>query len=124
MNTKHLKSEPVKTVLVITVGMLVVYSITKWKWALNVSLLVGLLGLFSSYLAKKIDYIWMKFTWILSFIVPNIILSIIFYVFLTPIALLSKIFGKKNQLSLKNTTSTLFKDYNNKLDKVSFEKPW
>ncbi len=124
MNIKNIKSEPIKTVLVITVGMMVIYLITKLQWALYISVSVGILGVLSDYLAKKIDYVWMKLTWILSLIMPNILLSIIFYIFLTPVALLSRVFGEKNPLSLKNTSSTLFKDSNKKFDKASFEKPW
>lgn len=124
MNIKSIKSEPIKTVLVITVGMMVVYLITKLQWVLYISVSVGILGVLSDYLAKKIDYVWMKLTWILSLIMPNILLSIIFYIFLTPVALLSRVFGEKNPLLLKNTSSTLFKDSNKKFDKASFEKPW
>lgn len=124
MNIKNIKSEPIKTVLVITVGMMVVFLITKLPWTLYISLSVGMLGVLSDYLAKKIDYVWMKLTWVLSFVMPNILLSVVFYVFLTPIALLSRIFGEKNPLSLKNTSDTLFKNSNKKFDKTSFEKPW
>jgi hypothetical protein len=56
--------------------------------------------------------------------VPNILLSLVFFVFLTPIAFFSRIFGEKNPLSIKNTSSSLFKNYENKTDKASFEKPW
>ncbi|WP_162052206.1 SxtJ family membrane protein [Pontibacter pamirensis] len=124
MSSKKIKSDPVKTVLVITVGMLLVYIISEWEWALYVSLAVGALGLLSGYLAKKIDFLWMKLTWVLSYIMPNIILSIVFYIFLVPVAFLSRIFGEKNQLSLKNTDKSLFKEHKKKYDKVSFEKTW
>jgi hypothetical protein len=123
MNQKNIKPEPFKTILVITMGMLTIYIITKWNWALSLSLTIGLLGLFFNYLAIKIDFLWMKLAWVLSLIVPNILLSIIFYLFLMPIAFLSKIF-EKNQLNLKNNSKSLFKSYNKKFDKLSFEKPW
>lgn len=124
MNKKSSKTEAHKTVLVITVGMLVLYVLTKKQFALNASIFIGLLGLASNYLALKIDYVWMKIAWVLSKIMPNIILTIFFYVVLTPIALLSRIIDRKDQLSLKNTTSTLFKDSNKEFSKDSFEKPW
>lgn len=104
--------------------MLVLYVLTKKQFALNASIFIGLLGLASNYLALKIDYVWMKIAWVLSKIMPNIILTIFFYVVLTPIALLSRIIDRKDQLSLKNTTSTLFKDSNKEFSKDSFEKPW
>ena len=121
---KKNKSEPVKTVLTITIGFLVVYLVSKWRWSLNVALIIGLCGVFSTYLAKKIDFVWMKLTWVLSLIVPNILLSLIFYVFLTPIALLSRVFQKHDQLFLKNTVKSTFKDYNKQFEKRSFENPW
>jgi hypothetical protein len=104
--------------------MLVVYMVFKQDWALKTSLVIGLAGLFSDYLAEKIDWLWMKLTWILSKIVPNILLSVVFYILLTPIAFFSRIFGEKNQLSLKNTSPSLFKSYDKVMDKASFEKPW
>lgn len=124
MNPKLQKTDPIKTVLVITVGMLIVFALTQWEWAFNAAVIIGLLGLISSFLAKQIDFLWMKLAWVLSLIVPNIILSIIFYFLLTPIAFLSRLFGKKNLLNLKNNTDSLFKDYNKDFDKPSFEKPW
>lgn len=123
-STKQIKSDPKQTILVITVGMIVVHLITKQMWALQAAVLIGLAGLFSDYLAEKIDWLWMKLTWVLSKIVPNILLSLVFFVFLTPIAFFSRIFGDKNQLSIKNTSSSLFKAYDKKMDKASFEKPW
>ena len=119
-----IKSNPVKTVLVITVGMLIVYIITKWQWSFYTALVIGILGVTSDYFSKKIDYLWMKLTWLLSLFVPNILLSIVFYLFLTPIALISRVFGEKDQLGLKNNQESIFKNTNKKFDSKSFENPW
>lgn len=121
---KVTKSDPSKTVLTITVGFLVLYLIAKMQWMLTVSIVVGITGILSTYLAKQIDFLWMKLTWILGQIVPNILLSVIFYLFLFPVALLSRLFGKKNLLNLRNSEKSLFKDKNKEFDKASFEKPW
>lgn len=121
---KMAKSDPAKTVLTITVGFLVLYLVTKIQWMLTVSVVIGLIGILSTYLSKQIEFLWMKLTWILGQIVPNILLSLIFYVFLFPVALLSRLFGKKNVLNLKNSDHSLFKEKNKDFDKASFEKPW
>ena len=102
------ESNPVKTVLTISLGFIVIYLITKWKYALSISLLIGIMGIFSDYLSKKIDFLWMKLASLLSLIIPNILLGTIFYLFLFPIAILSKIFGKKDPLLLKNKPETFF----------------
>ncbi len=124
MNPKKIKTEPIKTVLVITVGMIVLNFVFKQELFLYIALVVGVAGVASNFLAEKINFVWMKLTWILSMIVPNILMSVIFYIFLTPLALFSKLFGAKNKLFLKNTSSSLFRDYEKTFDKSSFEKPW
>ena len=117
-------SNPIKTVLTITLGFMVFYLISKQNWVLLIALLVGLSGLISPFLAKKIEWIWFKLAWLLSKIVPNILLGIIFYLLLFPVALLSRLFGKKDPLCLKNNYNSLFKDVNKSFQQDSFENPW
>lgn len=116
------KTTPFRTVLTISVGFIVVFLVTKMKWALMVSFGVGLVGVFSTFLSEQIDFVWGKLTWVLSLIVPNIILSIIFYLFLFPIALLSKAFGKKDPMMLKNKSTSVFRSVEKQFDARSFER--
>jgi hypothetical protein len=113
-----------KTMLAIVVGTLLVYFVFKKIWIIRIAVVIGLIGLLWDGLSKKIEFFWMKLTWLLSLIVPNILLSVIFFVFLTPIAFLSKIFGDKNQLNLKNNAKSLFRETNKDFTKESFERPW
>ena len=118
------KTDPTKTVLTISVGFVIIYLITKWHPAIIVSLVVGLTGILSSYLSKKIDWLWMKLSWILSLIVPNIVLAIVFYLFLFPVSVLSKLFGRKDPLILKNKSDSIFRNRTKEFERTSFEKPW
>jgi hypothetical protein len=118
------KSNPSKTVLTIVVGFVFVFLVTHQKWALSTAFLVGLIGLSSEFIALKIEWIWMKIALLLSYIVPNILLSLIFFIILTPIALVMKITGKKDPLSLKNNADSLFKTHPKTFDKAYFEKYW
>lgn len=124
MAANNIKTEPVKTVLTITIGFLIVHFATKMQWPLIVATSIGILGLASSFLAEKIDFLWMKLAHILGMIVPNILLTIVFYVFLFPISLLSKVFGKKDPLFLKNPKDSVFTEVNKTFDASSFENPW
>ena len=124
MSVKKIKTDPIKTVLVITVGMIILHVAYEWHWALYVGLGIGIFGLASDYLAKKIDYLWLQLTKLLSLIIPNILLSAVFYVILTPVAFLSRLFGDNNPLSLKDNKASLFRDSNKTFEKNSFEKPW
>lgn len=121
---KNYKSEPVKTCLTIAMGFLVVFLATKLNWALYVALIVGLTGMFSTFLSQKIDFLWMKLAGVLSLIVPNILLGAVFYLFLFPISLLARLFRKDDPLMLKNKVDSTFTTENKAFSKGSFEKPW
>jgi hypothetical protein len=120
----HKELTPSKTVLTIVIGFLVIYAVTHFTWALWVAIVVGALGLASSFLAQKIQDLWMGLSTVLSYIIPPILLSIIFYVLLFPIAVLSRIFGEKDPLQLKKTDESLFKTVDKEFTKDTFEKTW
>ena len=111
------------TMLVISMGFLVLYLLFSWQWAVIVSLVVGLLGIVSSALSKKIELAWMKLARILSYIIPSILLGIVFYLFLFPLSLLSKLFTK-DTLMLSNKYNTYFVNVEKAFDKRSMEKIW
>ncbi|MFY0591769.1 hypothetical protein [Roseivirga sp.] len=117
------KIDPIKTALTITVGFLIIFLLTEKEWAIYVATLIGLAALLSDYLSIKINWLWTKLTWVLSLIVPNILMSIVFYLVLFPIATLSRI-SKKNPLSLKNKSDSLFINTKKSFTKKSFENPW
>ena len=121
---KGIKSDPVKTVLTITVGFLILHLVFIAPWLLLVSLIIGVIGIASTRLSRMIDFAWMKLTFVLSLIVPNILLSIIFYLFLFPVSMISKLFSSKDPLRLKNNNLSVFKTVNKEFEPSSFENPW
>ncbi len=122
--SNKMKSNPPLTILTITIGFLVLYYFFEKDVLLYISMTIGLIGVFSTYLSKKIEYLWFGLARILSYIIPNVILTIIFYILLFPIALLSKLFNNKDHLNLKNNKNSLFIDNNKEFDKSYFEKMW
>jgi hypothetical protein len=121
---KKIKTNPIKTVLTISVGFILVYLVVKWNWLLIVSLLVGIVGICSTYMIRKIDYLWMKLAWLLGQIIPNVLLGIVFYLFLFPISLMSKWLSGNSVLNLKNNSNSVFITPQKGFDKESFEKSW
>jgi hypothetical protein len=111
------------TILVISMGFLILYLAFAWQWAVMVALVVGVVGVLSSYLSQKIEWVWMKIAQLLGYIIPNILLTLMFFLFLYPISLLSKLFSK-DPLMLSNQYKTYFIDINKEIDKKSFEKTW
>ena len=111
------------TILIISMGFLVIYLVFAWQWAIIVSLIIGIVGITSSFLSKKIEWGWMKLANLLGYIVPNILLSIVFFLFLWPIALISKLFNK-DPLMLSQKYKTYFITINKEIEKKDFEKIW
>ena len=123
MINKRETYDPVKTVLVITTGFIGLFFITNLKWALYLAMVVSIISLLSNAIAKKISFAWLKLASFFSLVMPNIILSFIFFLILTPVALLSRVF-KRNQLRLKNVDTSLFIQKGGIFQKEHFEKPW
>lgn len=119
-----LKINPIATILVITLLLSIVYLITKLEIVMYFALAVGISGLLFNSAAKVIHQFWAKLAWLLGSVVHNILLTMIFYLFLTPIAIFAKRFGKKNQLNLRNVDASLFKEQKEIFDRAFFERPW
>jgi len=111
------------TMLVISMGFLILHLLFAWQWAVFVSLVIGLVGIMSGYLSKKIEWVWMKMAHILSYIMPSILLGIIFYLILFPISLISRLFTK-DLLMLSRKHNSYFVSIEKEFDKSSMEKLW
>lgn len=112
------------TILIISMGFLILYLVFSWQWAIIVSLIVGVIGIMSTFLSKKIEWGWMKLAQFLGYIIPNILLGIVFFLFLFPISVLSRLFGEKDPLHLKNKLDSTFITPDKHFTKGSFEKTW
>lgn len=91
---------------------------------LTVSIALVILGLIAPVLLKPLHKIWMAFAIILGWIMTRIILSILFYLVITPIGLLNRLSGK-DMLDLKfdkNKNSYWTPRQQGAFDKVSYEK--
>ena len=76
-------------------------------WALLISLVFFVLGLLNSKILTPLNKIWFKFGIFLGNIISPIVMGLIYFVVVTPIALLLKVFGK-DVLSLKKTKSNTY----------------
>ena len=111
------------TILVISMGFLALHLTFSWSWAAPVSLIVGVIGVISPYLSGKIEWVWMKLTLLLGYVVPNILMSLIFFLFITPLSILFRFFNK-DSLMLSKEYDSYFINIDKEIDKKSFENPW
>lgn len=116
------KTNPKSTVLVISMGFLVIYLFTGITAFLYIAATIGILGIFDS-MSKIIDKLWMGLAKILGYIIPNILLALIFYLILFPLALISRL-NQKDPLLLSPDHDTYWVPDEKEPDKKSLEKTW
>ncbi len=100
-NIKNEKSDFRKFGITIGVFLLVIAGFLFWKGkdSFEILLISGLalclLGLTIPVLLKPIYWIWMVLAVILGWIMTRVILSLLFFVVITPIGVFSRLFGSK-----------------------------
>jgi polyferredoxin len=122
------REKNLETMLVITVGMLVLYYFFRTKtWSnylLITSLVIGLIGVFSDFLSEKVAWVWGKIAHIMGTFNSYVLLSIIFFVFLTPVAFLFKL-TRKDSLKLKaQKNGTVYEERNHLYVAKDVENVW
>tara|TARA_B110000495_G_C22486291_1_gene299896 strand:+ start:146 stop:535 length:390 start_codon:yes stop_codon:yes gene_type:complete len=73
-------------------------------WSIIVSVIFLLLGLFNSSILSPLNKVWFKFGILLGSFVSPIVMGIVFFLVVTPISLLMRLFGK-DVLKLKKNNS-------------------
>lgn len=117
------QTEKLKAQLVIVIGFIALFFIFKSDYLLYAAFFLGIIFLFVSPLGNLIIKLWFKLAEILGWLNSRILLSIVFYVFLFPLAAINKLFSK-NALHLKNVSDTLFTERNHKYKKDDLENVW
>ncbi len=122
----RMKNKPQETILVIVLGLLMLHLfLIKSIIIIYVAIVLLVISIFSNYALLLIHKTWYKLAEILGKINGTILLSIIFYLLLTPIAFLSKIFAaKNNSFLLEKNSTTSFNNRNHLHKKEDFEKMW
>lgn len=111
------------TILVIVTGLLVFYLIFENEWFVYSAVSIGVLSLLSAKIAELIVKAWFGIAQVLGYINSRIILSVIFFLILFPLSLLSRLTGKP-ALQIKRQDGSYFTDRNHLFLKEDFEKPW
>lgn len=119
-----IKSDPQKTAITIVAGLLIVHFLAKNNGFLYVAMAISVLTAFSARIAVFIEKIWFKVAELLGSIIPKIMLSIIFFLFLTPIAVFRKIVSRDNLLQLKKGQNSLWIERKKHFSPLDMDKPW
>ncbi len=126
MENKTSEADKAKAQLVIVTGLVVIYFIFKsrYPWMLYAAAVIGVLCIAIPIVGDWIVKGWFKIAEILGAINGRILLSIIFFLILFPIAVLSRM-GRKNPLSLRsNNEDSAFTERNHLYTSKDLDQVW
>lgn len=121
---EYIKNDPStpKTQLVIVTGLLVLAAIFQNEVFAYVALAVGLAS-FIAPIGNRIVWGWYKLAEGLGWFNSRVLLSLVYYLIVTPIALLFRLFGN-DPLLLKDTKGSMFNFREHTYTKEDLENPW
>ena len=95
------------TALAFVFLFLIFFLFFHWPWALWVCFSLALLALITHKPFLPLSRLWFGLSHLLGEIVSKILLSLVFFIFLTPLSIIFRL-SKKNPLFLKNEEESLF----------------
>ena len=122
---KTSKEKVLETALVIATGFLVLYFVYDVREFLLVALIAGCVGIFLKPLGKVVAWAWYKLSEGLGMVMPKVLLTVIFYVFLFPFAMIARAFAKDPlQLKRKGEDGSYWVDRDHDYQKEDLENTW
>ena len=119
-----INSNPYLTILTIVFGLSIINYFVNSSFILYSNLILLGIGVLSFKLSKLIEKIWFYLSFLLSQIIPNVLLTLVFFLILTPIALLSKIATVKSEFITVNNKNSFFTNRKGIFKKESFKNAW
>jgi hypothetical protein len=117
-------NERYKTILIIVTGLLAGSLIFKSTTLLYIALTVGALCAFIPVVAKGIEWCWLKLALGLGWVNSRILLSLIYFIFLLPIAWISRLFTRDPLMLKRPKVNSLFVTRNHTYSKKDLENIW
>lgn len=119
------REKNLETCLVIATGLLLFWFIYEVKVLLIIAFVIGIIGVFINPLAKWVNWFWYKLADVLGMIVPKILLTLVFFVFLFPVALIYRMFNKDTlQLQKRGASSSYWVERGHQFINKDLEQIW
>lgn len=129
------RNKALETILAISLGLLIIFWVSQHdklvpfngtEWLLPITVILICIGLFSAFLSEKIHQAWMKLSHIMGYVMSKVLLGLIFFLILSPLALTRKLFTKKDPLQLKKARpgESYYTNRNHTYTASDFEEMW
>ena len=113
-----------KIILTVVVGFLILVQFFNWQFLYPYITIFGVLTLGVSILRKLFIKLWFSFAKVMGSINGTILLSILFFIIVTPIAILFRLFNKKSKYINNKKKHSYFNERNHLFVKDDLEFPF
>ena len=121
---KYSKEKNQETILAIVLGLTVIWYFTHVTPLIYISIILVAIALLWQTLAGFITWIWLKLSHVMGWVMSKVILSIVFYLILFPIAALSRLFKPDLMRIKKNGKPSYYSERNQKYSAEDLQNPW
>ena len=113
-----------KRILVIVIGFTALAWIFKIPYLDKIAFGLGAISILIPVAAKGIEWLWLKLAFVLGWINSRILLSLIYFLFLMPIAWVSRLFTKDPLMLKAKKSDSLYTTRNHQYRKEDLENIW
>ena len=125
INSKITREKALETISILALACVAIGLIFGFKGLLYIALILLVIGSFFKGLSARIARVWLKFAHFIGNINSKIILTLIFFLFLTPIAILYRIVkGDTMKLRKSNPSRSYWIERNQKFKSKDLENVW
>jgi hypothetical protein len=119
-----IREKQLETILVVSTALLLFFLIFDIYWLLYTAFALSVLGLISRTFAKWFNRAWLGLSEALGFVMSRVILTLLYFLILTPVALLYRRFNR-DPLQLNRTRSgSYYKERHHVYTKKDLENTW
>ena len=119
------RQKNLETCLVIATGLLLFWLIFDIRELAIAAFVIGIIGAFFDKVAGWVTWIWYKIAEVMGAVMSKVLLSLVFFGFLAPIAFLYRIFNSDGlQLKKKSADGTYWVERKHSYEKKDLEQMW
>lgn len=117
------REKSLETIIVLVLASLIIYLLSDVSWLVYVAVCLLIFSLVSRKITTFIAKGWLFFAHYFGMVMNYLILIIIYYVILFPLAMLQRLLGK-NQILKQNTTDSYFKKREHLFSQKDIDHLW
>ena len=113
-----------ETVLVLTVGLIVLFLVFKSRVFVYCALVIGLLGVLSTWVSGKIDWVWGRLAHVLGWVSNTVLLTVIYFFVITPVAVIRRMRKRDGLTRFDAGAKSNFVERGHTFEKKDLENTW